>query len=323
MKTFLTTLLMLLTVWVVPAQNGINFKALVTDADGNPLANQTINVMVEIQSGFNLLWSEEHTGVTTDNYGIFSIRIGEGNRTGGSVNQFDEMDWDQLEMMYSVSIDNGDGYTSLVENEPFSYMPYALQADKLADQYGITKYVGYDAGLRFKDRSTTVNHYDIHLDSLNGLAIGYNGNDLLTFQGSVKAIVHGQMSVAGTLSAAYAEIDNLVSAEVRVDKIKASETADADLKAYIYGNVAADGSILANASTSGFTVTKTGTGVYDVYFSNSPGDAHVYIVVAGLVGGTGAAFLNSYQSADHFTVYTFDASGSAADHPFNFVVYKK
>jgi len=318
MKRLITFAFSLVFVGAVFAQDGFNFKGLVTDANGNPLSNTSIDVRATIREGTTTVWDEVHSNVQTDQYGIFSIIMGEGTRNGGTATNFNDIDWNNPDMKYLIQVDAGNGFQTLVMNELFKYVPYAKVANKVngvQDKISVglddgrKLYVEGDAYswelVRFKltNASSSEDVLDLEIDQApsSGLAQFIECN--------VGAITYFKVDSNGDI--------------FTMGEIHGFDSNDADMKAYIYGNVAANGSIVGYASTTGFTVTKTGTGVYEVYFTNSPGDAHVYIVVASLVGGTGAAFLNSYQYADHFTIYTFDASGSAADHPFNFVVYKK
>ncbi len=103
-------------------------------------------------------------------------------------------------------------------------------------------------------------------------------------------------------------------------KLKAPESGDADMKAYLYGSIDDDGSI-ANG-TDGYTIQKTGTGVYKITFDTPMSDYRDYLVVATMrMGGVG------FISADKFNGYlyirTYDTSGTLTDQYFDFVVYKK
>ncbi len=106
-------------------------------------------------------------------------------------------------------------------------------------------------------------------------------------------------------------------------RLKATDSGEADMKAYVYGSVLADGTLQDTNSSSGFTVTKDATGEYTVTFANSPGNADVYLVNASLGNNTSFGLIRVERQADSFKVYTANTSGTATDMNFTFVVYKK
>ncbi len=106
-------------------------------------------------------------------------------------------------------------------------------------------------------------------------------------------------------------------------KLLSDHSGNADMKAYIYGNVDASGNIIANASSGGFSVNKTGTGEYTIHFVNPPAGANAYIVVGNVETPTGFGIMSVTRGANSFVVRTGSASGIAADFDFFFVVYKK
>lgn len=334
------------------AQEGFNYKALVTN-NGNPITNSSIDVKVTIKnSSGNTVWQEEHSNVQTDSNGIFSITIGNGTRLSGAAS-FDDIDW-EADFTYSVSIDTGSGYTNLVSNEPLNSVPYAALASGLTPVtdkgiqlisttndifhgYRLSKgsddwYIYmYDTDLHIRndnhdvieikdaddtikmlyplevstsgitfDTSGNTNHYFIQYTSsgsASGLAFNYNS--------STAMLLHGGASV-----------------EV-MGKLRAPDSGDSDMKAYIYGKVYSNGTQPSNPTpnSDGFTVTKTGTGTYKITFDTSPGNYNKYIAVASLYNSKG--FIYTSNSDDYFEVRTYNTSGSLSDKNFTFVVYKK
>ena len=81
------------------AQNvplGINYQAVARDTTGSELENQSLTVQFTILSDStagNISWQETHS-ITTNEFGLFTTVIGEGNSTGlGSSNTFNTIDW--------------------------------------------------------------------------------------------------------------------------------------------------------------------------------------------------------------------------------------
>jgi len=106
-------------------------------------------------------------------------------------------------------------------------------------------------------------------------------------------------------------------------KLLSGDSGDADLKAYVYGSILGDGTVETTASSEGFSVTRNGAGDYTVSFSNSPGNASIYMVNATLQDNTAPGFISVERNANGFTVKTYDITGTPADMNFSFVVYKK
>ncbi|MBO7434247.1 MAG: hypothetical protein J6U13_10905, partial [Salinivirgaceae bacterium] len=74
---------------VTMAQNGFNYQAVIRDAQGNLVANQSISLRITLLSGNTVLYVEEKTAATNA-YGVVSVVVGEGGAKQGS---FNEIDW--------------------------------------------------------------------------------------------------------------------------------------------------------------------------------------------------------------------------------------
>ncbi len=112
--------------------------------------------------------------------------------------------------------------------------------------------------------------------------------------------------------------------EVEINgKITATATGSNDLKAFAYGIIASDGSIISG--TGNFSVdTGAGTGVKKITFSGETYDDQHFITVVSLNKVYTPAFILSYAAGDMLVVKTFDADGSTLENDqFSFVTYKK
>lgn len=92
-KSFL--LCLLLFSFCADAQNGIFFQAIARDNNTNPAKNRKIYLQTKIiassPTGTNALIEEYQT--STDDYGVFSIMIGNGIRVGGVASGLSTIDW--------------------------------------------------------------------------------------------------------------------------------------------------------------------------------------------------------------------------------------
>ena len=176
-----------------------------------------------------------------------------------------------------------------------------------------------------------------HYGSYNKISSGGTGTKYATYNyitGSGTGTKYGtynniNVSYSGQQIAVYGKVrtgtDNyagLFEGDVKVTKkLVAPDSGIADMKAYIYGELRANGAIETDASSSGFTIMHTPTGIYTITFSNSPGGADKYVVSANMIDAIG--FIKILKYTDHFTVVIYDPSGNPADEKFNFIVYKK
>lgn len=109
------------------APEKINYQAVARDDNGNVMSQATIDVYFTIMdSNSNSVYEEEHTGVTTNDYGLFSVAIGNGSTQSGT---FANIDWGSGQHMVEVEVNSGNGYTSMGTSE-LNSVPYSLYAEK-------------------------------------------------------------------------------------------------------------------------------------------------------------------------------------------------
>ena len=135
MKNIFATLILALIVMSSFAQ-GINYKALVKDNNGNILANQEIDVGFQIfePQNVNPIYIEVHPDVMTDANGIVILNIGEGETT----DDFNTINWSQNGLFLNVQFDIGSGFQDM-GNTTFSSVPYAIHAQNVTGLEQITE----------------------------------------------------------------------------------------------------------------------------------------------------------------------------------------
>jgi uncharacterized small protein (DUF1192 family) len=104
----------------------INYQAVARDGAGALLSVQSLDVRIGVYSGSGGAvqeYEETHT-VTTNNYGQFNLKIGEGTPTSGT---FAAIDWASDEHHLKVEVDDGSGYVDLGTTQLVS-VPYAMHA---------------------------------------------------------------------------------------------------------------------------------------------------------------------------------------------------
>lgn len=107
----------------------INYQAVARDVTtGGELADQSIFLQAIVRAGGPsgaVVYQETHDGVSTDEFGLFSIQIGGGSPVTG---QLDEVDWEGSAHWVEIEIDAGSGLESAGSMELVS-VPYAFHAN--------------------------------------------------------------------------------------------------------------------------------------------------------------------------------------------------
>ena len=110
---------------------GVNYQAVARDNNGNILGNQVISVRFGLISGTStgiLEYEEEYNVITTNQFGLFNLIIGQGANTGnGATSSFANLDWGNARHFLKVEIDAGNGFENLGTTELVS-VPYAQYA---------------------------------------------------------------------------------------------------------------------------------------------------------------------------------------------------
>lgn len=109
---------------------GINYKAVITDNNGSPLANQAITIQFTVLEGnmaINEVYKETHTTTTNAN-GIVIVNIGEGVNVSGD---FQTINWGFDTHFVKTEVDTGSGFIDFGTTE-FKTVPYALHAETVS-----------------------------------------------------------------------------------------------------------------------------------------------------------------------------------------------
>ncbi|MEM9258813.1 MAG: hypothetical protein AAGA62_04140 [Bacteroidota bacterium] len=99
---------------------GINYQAVARDGNGDLLSDQNVAITFTLRpaGGGTAVYAEDHSPMTNE-YGLFTVVIGQGNRPSTN---FAEIDWSEAYEL-GVSVNGNDlGFT------PFQSVPYALAA---------------------------------------------------------------------------------------------------------------------------------------------------------------------------------------------------
>ncbi len=268
--TLLLGILFLFTTTIF-AQQGINYKALITD-NGIAMANQSVTIQFTIlQNATTNVYQEEHT-TTTDANGIAIANIGEGTQISGI---FNDVDW-RNEQFLKVEINTGSGFEDF-GTTAFKAVPHAKSAEKLlptdkviigdTDTYATEKLYVKNANpdselvdFRVGDLTAGKDVLNLYIDQ-NTSGSGLNNRSqfieatrgsLLKFKvdddgrvfsqkgfytngyvvGTTAVESYGNIKAWGNL-----EVDGEVTSDLKMgdNKIRATKSGNADMKAFMYG----------------------------------------------------------------------------------------
>ena len=149
------------------AVDDIGKEIVGTDITGKPVYNKAIGVRFTITKGLNgtIQWEETHT-TNTDKYGMFTLVIGKGTKTGAStIARMLDIPWIDADQFLKVEIAiKNDGNYKLVSNQQFMSVPYSFYTDDIADS-AITTYKIKDSAILNQDINTSAVDSRTILDS--------------------------------------------------------------------------------------------------------------------------------------------------------------
>ena len=109
---------------------GFNYQAIARDGSGTILAGKSLPVRITIQTlqdGGTTIWKEEHSSVVSNQFGLISLIVGNGTRTGG-VARFSDIDWNAQTLYLKTEIQYpGTSWTAMGTTRIWS-VPYSMVA---------------------------------------------------------------------------------------------------------------------------------------------------------------------------------------------------
>jgi len=130
MKKLLLTFSILLTVSLMYAQPpaAFNYQAIARNSTGVALGNTTITIRLSILDFVgNVIYREQHTNVTTNQFGLFTLQVGNGLQDTLFGNPFSGIDWSAslTRMKVEMDINAGSTFSDMGTSDLLS-VPYSL-----------------------------------------------------------------------------------------------------------------------------------------------------------------------------------------------------
>jgi len=271
-----------------------------------------------IRSGVHSVISNSGNGF---HYGSFSALNGSGS--GFHYGNYNNLSGSGTGKQYGV-------YTNISNSgnvEHYGSYSYLIGSGSGLHYGNYNKLSGSGTGRQYGVYNNITNSGDAtHFGSYSKLSGSGSGNKYATYNvipttaGGTHYAVYGEAEKSGSY-AGYFKGDVVITGSIQ-GKIKADDSGDTDMKAYIYGAINFAGGFGAGAHSDGFTVLKIGTGHYKITFTNSPGNTHAYTVMTNMRFNA-IGFITVKNYASYFEIKTYNTSGNPANKGFNFVVYKK
>lgn len=288
-KAILSGLFALTTLFSTTAQSGINYQAVVRDANGNILANENVNVEFRIISTSTSGTTEyaETQSLNTNAYGNVVAIIGQGTPTLGI---FNNIDWENDDHFLNIQINGTDMGTT-----QFMSVPYALHA-----------------------KSAQVAETGTNEFLIDSILVIENDGEAYDIKTGVDGKMYFQRNGWNDISNATLILDDDSQTISRPQS-----GVDTDLLPIAYGNVDYNGTLLSGSSNVG-NITTTTTGQYVISITSESLSSSNHVVLVNTFGNS-----NNNVSADFFTgnlnVYVRDVATSPSNYVnggFSFIIYK-
>ena len=145
------------------------YQAVATDAEGRELMAANLSIRATVLKGSvngQAIYQETHL-VTTDDFGLFNINIGEGTLVGAD--QFSNIDWGSGTYFLKMEMDPvaGNNFVELGTSQILS-VPYALYAGKSAFADSTNMAIAAQTALDDLDRDSTNEIQNLEFDPTTG-----------------------------------------------------------------------------------------------------------------------------------------------------------
>ncbi|MDT0294608.1 tail fiber domain-containing protein [Mesonia ostreae] len=171
-----------------------NYQGIARNTQGEPMASQDLGLKISIINGSTAIYSEVHQ-VTTNNFGLYTLAIGDGTPVSGAMAS---VGWSTTKLL-KVEIDpyGGTNYTDLGTTELLS-VPYAM--------YAVTSGgIGSPTGAAGGDLTGTYPNPNIANDVVNTAQLSNNAvKTLKIFDGAITA---SKLDDMGAISGQFLKFD--------------------------------------------------------------------------------------------------------------------
>lgn len=149
MKKILLLISLLVSVLTFAQNKGITYQAVIYNTSGesvpgihnsnSPLVNKSICLQFSIVDENTQTEYQEKVTVTTDDFGMVNLVIGNGTQTAGYASSFNAIVWTNAQKYLKVSLDQSGNCSAFEEisNQVLTYVPFALAANSASTVSGV------------------------------------------------------------------------------------------------------------------------------------------------------------------------------------------
>lgn len=141
-KIFFFLLFIFFTFSINAQMDGISYQAVIIDNNpqeipgvdipANNLPNASLEVRFTIVNNNGIDEYQETHKTETDPFGMINLMIGQGEVTGGTANQFDQIYWsDDKTLIVEIDLEDGNGFV-LFSEQSLTYIPYVKHREIVA-----------------------------------------------------------------------------------------------------------------------------------------------------------------------------------------------
>ncbi|MBN2681991.1 MAG: hypothetical protein JXR58_05750 [Bacteroidales bacterium] len=116
---------------ILAQENKFNYQAVVRNTAGEIMPDQNVSFRINILQGNiagPIVFQEEHTGITTNNFGLVQFQIGNGTNITGSI---ESLMWNDNDYFVQIELDeNGGTNYQIMGTSQLVYVPLAVYSDK-------------------------------------------------------------------------------------------------------------------------------------------------------------------------------------------------
>jgi len=327
MKKVHLLLLALTAPFVMFAQQGINYQAVVRDGGGAVMLNQAVAVDFEVIQGSSngpVVYSESHN-LTTNDYGLINVVIGEGTVNSGD---FSTIDWASDIHFLGITIDGNNLGT--IE---FKAVPYSLHshfADSIPNVTPNT--VDSDVEVTSTDGHAVLGIYPetSNIDDSSSIFLGEGANHTygmsINYDGANNLFHIGGMA-NGTVYGPHLTIERTSGNSSFSKGLEIQETTSTPAPNKTYGNSGPlaygviSGGGLINTDYGITSASNPSAGVYTIVLDNAwSGIPAVVVTTLNLSSDTEIATYST-SGSNTITVRVVDENNLPVASQFSFVVY--
>jgi hypothetical protein len=113
---------------------GFNYQAIARDGSGNILANLALPVIIDLQTsstGGTLIYEESFPSITSNQFGLISLVVGSGSRTGGTAASFSAIDWKAQTLFLKTTVLYPGTTPNIMGTSQIWSVPYSLAAKEV------------------------------------------------------------------------------------------------------------------------------------------------------------------------------------------------